>query len=332
MSRHRIAPSARRRAVSPALVGLVLLLALALSAWVVTRAGTGAGSAASGASRAAAADTVSAVSPSPSPSESDANADADEALSTRLASALGSVASDSASLQVAVLDLDADDDASASRAATASYSGEDGEGGEDGETYDTASIVKVDILAALLLQAQDEGRVLTAQERTYASAMIRNSDNAATNVLWSTIGGATGLDAANRRLGLTGTTGGSGKLWGLTQSTASDQVALLAAVFAEDDADTPLSAASRAYMQGLMGAIADGQDWGVSAAGTATGLKNGWLSRSATGLWDINSIGLIEVDGHSYLLAVLSDGSGSMASGISLVERAAQAAVAAASA
>ncbi|AXG78783.1 hypothetical protein DVK44_14920 [Streptomyces paludis] len=315
--------------MSPAVIGLVLLLALALSAWVVTHRGTGSGAGASGlpptsgasrnASDATAADTAAVVSPSPSD-----DADADEALSTRLASAMGQVTSASASLQVAVLDLDATDGATASSAA--SYSA------EDGATYDTASIVKVDILAALLLQAQDEGRVLTAQERTYASAMICSSDNAAANALWTTIGGATGLDAANRRLGLTGTTGGSGKLWGLTQSTASDQVALLAAVFAEDDADTPLSAASRAYTQELMGAIADGQDWGVSAAGTATGLKNGWLSRSATGLWDINSIGLIEADGHSYLLAVLSDGSGSMESGISLVERAAKAAIAAVSA
>ena len=40
--------------------------------------------------------------------------------------------------------------------------------------FDSASIVKVDILAALLLQAQDAGRELTAPEKSYATAMIKN--------------------------------------------------------------------------------------------------------------------------------------------------------------
>ncbi|WP_329066466.1 hypothetical protein [Streptomyces sp. NBC_01429] len=90
---------------------------------------------------------------------------------------------------------------------------------------------------------------------------------------------------------------------------------------------SPLGAASRSYVRGLMGGMADGQDWGVSAAAAATGLKNGRLSRSATGVWDINSIGRTEADGHGYLLAVLSKGNVSMESGIALVEAAAKAAV-----
>ena len=51
-------------------------------------------------------------------------------------------------MSVAVLDMDS--------GASAVY----GEG-----AFDTASIVKVDILAALLLQAQDAGRQLTAAEK-----------------------------------------------------------------------------------------------------------------------------------------------------------------------
>ncbi|WP_407697665.1 serine hydrolase [Streptomyces corynorhini] len=161
--------------------------------------------------------------------------------------------------------------------------------------------------------------------------MIQVSDNASADALWQAIGGAAGLDAANRRLGLTGTTAGEGALWGLTQTTASDQLVLLGAVFGDGTdagAASALSAASRSYVRGLMGGIADGQDWGVSAAGAVTGLKNGWLSRSATGLWDINSIGRMEAGGHGYLLAVLSKGNAGMESGIALVEAAAEAAVA----
>ncbi|GGS76191.1 serine hydrolase [Streptomyces cinerochromogenes] len=206
--------------------------------------------------------------------------------------------------------------------------------GEDG-AYDTASIVKVDILAALLLQAQDEGRQLTAAERKRAEPMIRRSDNAAANALWRQIGGASGLAAANQRLGLTSTTGGPGAKWGLTRTTASDQIRLLRAVF--DTGGTVrrgtggLDAHSRAYLRTLMGQVVAEQRWGVSAAG-ATGsrqaLKNGWLQRNTTGLWDVNSVGEITVRGHRYLVAVLTNGSASMGDGVALVERTARAAVA----
>ncbi|MFH8444116.1 serine hydrolase [Streptomyces sp. NPDC018026] len=202
--------------------------------------------------------------------------------------------------------------------------------------FDTASIVKVDILAALLLRAQDAGRSLTAAERTYTAAMIEYSDNDSASALWRAIGTADGLDAANERFGLTGTRGGDGPLWGLTQTTAADQVALLRQVFVADG--SALSEASRAYVRGLMERIADGQRWGVSAAadageasggtaGSAWALKNGWLRRSTTGLWVVNSIGRVATGGHGCLVAVVSRGSGTRAEGISLTEAAARAAV-----
>ncbi|MEV6839160.1 serine hydrolase [Streptomyces sp. NPDC051133] len=194
--------------------------------------------------------------------------------------------------------------------------------------FDTASIVKVDILAALLLQAQDADRRLTAAERAYAAKMIENSDNASATALWHTIGRAPGLDAANRRFGLTQTSGGDGELWGLTQTTAADQLALLRQVFGEE---SKLSAASRTYLQALMKSVEADQQWGVSAAaeGNSWALKNGWLARSTTGLWDVNSIGRVTVDGTDCLVAVLSNGTTSRAKGIALVEAAAKAAVSA---
>ncbi|MDI9884657.1 serine hydrolase [Streptomyces sp. HNM0645] len=198
---------------------------------------------------------------------------------------------------------------------------------DDGHAFATASIVKVDILAALLLTAQDGDRVLTGQERRQAAAMIQVSDNAAATALWDAVGGADGLAQANRRLGLSETTPGSDGLWGLTQTTAADQLRLLRAVFTDD---SPLSSASRDYAQQLMGGIAADQDWGISAAADDTSsarLKNGWLSRSETGLWVINSIGVVEKDGNRFLVAVLSDDQPSRAAGISLVETVAARAV-----
>ncbi|MEV8123908.1 serine hydrolase [Streptomyces sp. NPDC085944] len=235
----------------------------------------------------------------------------------RLAAAMASVpVADGAEVSVAVLDPASGE--------SASY----GAG-----SYDTASIVKVDILAALLLQAQDAGRSPTAAERSYAAAMIENSDNESASALWRAIGTADGLDAANARFGLTGTEGGEGPLWGLTQTTAADQVALLRQVFVADGSE--LTAASRAYVRELMERIADGQRWGVSAAADGAGgtggsgwaLKNGWLRRSTTGLWVVNSIGRVESGGHGYLVAVVSRGSGTQAEGIALTEAAARAAV-----
>ncbi|MEU0035218.1 MULTISPECIES: serine hydrolase [unclassified Streptomyces] len=206
----------------------------------------------------------------------------------------------------------------------------------DDVTYDTASIIKVDILATLLLQAQDEGRRLTAQERARAEPMIRHSDNAAANALWREIGRAPGLEAANKRLGLTETKGGSGTRWGLTRTTVSDQIRLLRAVFGtggkSDGGATALNQESRTYVRTLMAGVATEQAWGVSAAGgSGAALKNGWLQRSTSGLWDVNSVGRIVVDGHHYLVAVLSDGSTSMKDGVALVERAARAALTSAS-
>ncbi len=195
--------------------------------------------------------------------------------------------------------------------------------------FDTASIVKVDILAALLLQAQDAGRTLTTTEKSYATTMIQNSDNDSATALWNLIGTADGLDAANKTFGLTGTTGGAGPLWGLTQTTAADQLTLLQQVFGDD---SKLSAASQSYIQGLMKEIEADQQWGVSAAadGAKWALKNGWLARSTTGLWDVNSIGRVTgTDGDEYLVAVLSNGSTTQAEGITLIEAAAKAGVAA---
>ncbi|MFF9409439.1 serine hydrolase [Streptomyces anandii] len=214
--------------------------------------------------------------------------------------------------------------------------------------YDTASIIKVDILATLLLQAQDAGRHLTAQERAHAEPMIKSSDNAAANALWRQIGQATGLESANKRLGLTATKGGPGARWGLTRTTASDQIRLLRAVFdgqgtasasktaSKTDSKTASSALteeSKAYIRTLMTRIQSDQAWGVSAAsGAQWALKNGWLQRNTSGLWDVNSVGRITVNGHHYLVAVLSDGSRSMDEGVTLVERTARQAIAAATA
>ncbi|MYT69455.1 MULTISPECIES: serine hydrolase [unclassified Streptomyces] len=298
-SRRRRSAASRRRPLLYAAVASTVLLSGTAATTVYVKAQ--AHDATALVSQTSAAEGGSSVSSSPTPAV-DRNA--------LLAAAVDGL---DGSFSVAVLDVSA--------GTSAAYAT------DDGATYDTASIVKVDVLAALLLRAQDDGRSLTSQEKTYAAAMIRNSDNSATTALWETIGGADGLDAANERLGLTGTSGGDGPLWGLTQTTAADQLVLLQQVFGTGG-DSVLDAESRAYVQGLMADVESDQRWGVSAAGgDGLALKNGWLRRSTTQLWDINSIGRVTVDGKQYLVAVVSDGNTTKDAGIDLVEAVAKAAV-----
>ena len=194
----------------------------------------------------------------------------------------------------------------------------------DDRRFPTASVVKVDIAAALLLQAQDDGQALSAGTDELVIAMIEQSDNDAADELWSRIGGSAGLAAADLRLGLTQTTPGPDGLWGLTTTSAADQLRLLVELTSEQ---SPLAAPARAYLLRLMGAVEEDQAWGVSAAarpGDRLAVKNGWLPLDGDdGNWVVDSIGQLGGVGGTLLVAVLSDASADMDSAISVVQRAA---------
>jgi hypothetical protein len=182
-----------------------------------------------------------------------------------------------------------------------------------GGTFDTASIVKVDILAALLTAQDGE---LTSTQQQLAAAMIERSDNAAATALFEQVGGVQGLTAYDATIGLNDTEVAAA--WGLTQTTASDQLLVLQAALAFDTA------------RDLMGRVVDTQRFGVSAAADDPAdavLKVGYLQRSATGLWDVTSIGEIVVGGRTYLVAVLSDGNATLEDGTTLVDAVARAAL-----
>jgi beta-lactamase class A len=187
------------------------------------------------------------------------------------------------------------------------------------QPFPTASVVKVDILVALALQAQDAGRSLTSDEQSLADAMIRYSDNDAASSLWWEIGADGGLQAANARLGLTQTVPGDDGYWGLTTTTVADQVRLLGAIY---DPNGPL-APSRTYILSLMENVSSDQAWGISAAadpGESVALKNGWLDND-DGSWMVNSIGLVSGTDADVTIVILTDGDADMDSGITTVEQ-----------
>ncbi|HEX5203258.1 MAG TPA: serine hydrolase [Actinoplanes sp.] len=191
------------------------------------------------------------------------------------------------------------------------------------EKYETASVVKVQVLACLLLTAQDKDRDLTSTELALAKRMITLSDNDATTSLFARLGRAKAITKCNKRLGLTQTTvSGS---WGLTKTTVDDQVRLLAELV---DPEGPLDDESRDLAHRLMSSVDEAQDWGVPAAAKAGEdftVKNGWLPRSTeNNRWIINSVGRITGDGTDVSIAVLSHGHATMSGGIKVVEKAAK--------
>jgi len=192
------------------------------------------------------------------------------------------------------------------------------------ERFHTASIVKADILATLLLQHQQAATTLGEKEREQAIQMIENSDNDAATDLWDDVGAADGMADANVRLGLLHTAPGEDGYWGLTSTTVTDQLRLLSDL---TSARSPLSASSRTYELGLMREVEADQRWGVTAAatqGTVSAVKNGWLPDPQ--LWVINSIGVIHHAGQVLLAAVLSNDQPTEAGGIAQDEAAAVAA------
>ncbi len=209
-------------------------------------------------------------------------------LDARLAAELQPVLGDHPGrLAVGVIDL--------KTGATASYDADQPIRGGD--------LVTTDILAAMLLEHQQAGTPLSSREAQLATDMIENGSVPAATELWSLVGGAPGLAAANSTLKLRGTSPAPGD-WTWTSTTVADQLQLLADLV---EPSSPLHSAARDYALGLMTDSAAGQRWGVLAgasAHTTAAVNDGRLVGPA---WVVGSIGIIHHNGHELLVAVLSD-------------------------
>ena len=270
---------------------------------------------ATAAAAASAASPTSAVSPSATATVSTPSASPSPVTLTPVATAKSPT-----TLSVSLADLGV-----AGAVSVAVYDLDDGDLLTAGSgSYETASIVKVDILVSLLVQRNG---VLTTGQKSLARSMITLSDNAAATSLFQTIGSAAGLNRTNKVLGLVETSAGTNGNWGLTKTTAADQLRLLKLVFTTNSL---LSDASRTYVSSLMTSVSEGQDWGVTAAADdkdEAAVKNGWLQRTTTGLWDVTSIGCVQASKHRLLVVVLTASGSSMSASVSTIERAASAAV-----
>jgi len=185
--------------------------------------------------------------------------------------------------------------------------------------FDSASVVKATILAALLRKAQDSHRHLTRTEAALAWAMITRSDNGAASALWNDVGRAH-LQHFLNLARMTHTVLGPGGFWGLTEITASDETLLLRLLLS---GNSVLDTASRDYELALMASVISSQRWGVTA-GAPTRLtahiKNGWLPLAAH-QWHVHSIGGFTGRGGGYSIVVLTEDDPTMSYGIITIER-----------
>ena len=184
--------------------------------------------------------------------------------------------------------------------------------------FDSASVVKVTILSALLRKTQQQHRYLTRTEAALATEMITESDNAAASNLWDDVGRYY-LQHFLNLAHMTQTSLGPGPYWGLTRITAYNEVLLLRLLRSRNPV---LDTSSRDYVLGLMARVIPAQRWGVPA-GAPTSLtvhvKNGWLPLYPYG-WRINSIGVFTGRGGGYSIVVLTQDNPTMTYGIDTIE------------
>ncbi len=185
-------------------------------------------------------------------------------------------------------------------------------------TLTTASVIKVDILEALLARAQAQKATLTAAQRSLATLMIEDSTDDAATDLWDTLGGAAGLARYDKVIGLTRTHLNTAGYWGLSTTSALDQVRVVEQLMLRS---SPLTAASRRYELTLMRNVVSYEAWGISSgvpAGATVALKNGW--DPITGLWQINSEGWVEGGGRNYVISVMCWGAQNETAGITAID------------
>ncbi len=188
-----------------------------------------------------------------------------------------------------------------------------------------ASVVKLEILEAVLSQRTSQRTVLSLTEQELTPPMIEESDNDAATTLWGDVGGAKGMRAFDHKAGLAHTSpsnclqcpGFSWPGWGLTTTTPQDQVTVLRQLVQPSGV---LDKNDQKYALYLLENVTPSQRWGVSGgvpAGVTVALKNGWLPLGAGNSdWQVNSVGWVSGDGRDYLMAVFSAGNPSEQYGI----------------
>ena len=192
---------------------------------------------------------------------------------------------------------------------------------------DEASIVKVDILEALL--AQSKGQGLASAEQPVAQSMIEESDNDSATDLWDDAGAASGIGSFDTSAGLTNTTpsqcvecpGFPWPGWGAHHDDAIRSNHAATPLVQANNLLTSSGTPVRPRPHGERHLLRAMGRHGGSPSGVTVALKNGWLPLNAADTdWQINSVGWVSGGGRNYPLAVLTTGDPSEQYGIDTID------------
>ena len=190
------------------------------------------------------------------------------------------------------------------------------------EEMETASVIKVVVMACVMHRAEQQGRLVDELELSLMWPMITESNNDATDALWSDLGGGPGVASCLNSLGVNGITPYNGPYWG-TSTASARGIATLMAQLAYGDIVIPEHRAAALVM---LTSVIPGQRWGVPAgadysAEEIVGVKDGWYPDDVG--WRVNSVGFISPLGFGeapYAVAVMTNFQTSQEYGIVTIE------------
>jgi hypothetical protein len=188
---------------------------------------------------------------------------------------------------------------------------------QENESFCTASIVKVAVAMALFYEENKKTHQLTDVEYQKLSKMIIESDNKCTTYFWNKLGGEKYMDSFFQKLGMNETNAGKNGYWGLTETTASNQISLLTYLVKENKF---INKHQQTMILHHMEHVKQDQKWGYSSIKEGkVYVKNGWSPKEKDN-WRINSLGIVEHAGDVYVLCMLTIGNESYSKGIQRME------------
>jgi hypothetical protein len=190
------------------------------------------------------------------------------------------------------------------------------------EQMETASVIKVVVMTCVMSVAEQQGRPVSDWELSMMWPMITQSNNDATDALWSDLGGGPGVAACLERLGVGGITPYNGPYWG-TSTASAKGIATLMARLAYGDI---VNAEHRAAALGMLVSVIPSQRWGVPAGADSSGdeivgVKDGWYPDDDG--WRVNSVGFISpltFGATPYAIAVMTNRQSTQEYGIATIE------------
>jgi beta-lactamase class A len=184
----------------------------------------------------------------------------------------------------------------------------------------TASVIKAQVLGAVLLKAQREHRGLDARERHDIHPMIRWSyNNPYVPDLYNDVGGVAGMDRFDHRMHAFHTV--NTEEYGATLTTSADRTHIVRRMLYGGG---PMRAKYRKIAWHYMSHVTPTQRWGITAGmrqGWHVALKNGFYPMPGN-QWRVGSTGFLRAphSGRGYAITVMTDQDHTQVAGIRLVE------------